>query len=113
MPLLEWNDIMAFGWAIVFLIWGFRFLRPDNALAKKFARAEEADPDVIAKKCSRICFSYAACMVVIGIASILDWTVLVLLVYFGMVADVLIGRFRILWKDAEEENARRDRQDHP
>lgn len=113
MPLLEWNDIMAFGWAIVFLIWGFRFLRPDNALVNKIAKADGVEREVLAKKWSRLCFGGALCLVVIGIASILDWTILMLVVYFGLVAYVLIGRFRILWKDAEEENARRDRQDHP
>ena len=108
MPVLEWEDIMCFGWAIVFLIWGFRFRREDNDFVTKVAQKENREREKVAKDCARTCFINAFCIIVVGIASMMDWTAVMLTVFFGMAAYYLFLAARAWWKDAEEKTQNQD-----
>ena len=108
MPVLEWDDIMCFAWAILFLVWGFRFRNHDNGFVTKVAQKQDREQEKVAKDCSRICFINAFCLVVVGIAAIMDWTAVMLTVFFGMVAYYMFGTVRAWWKDAEENAQNQD-----
>ena len=108
MPVLEWDDIMCFAWAILFLVWGFRFRNADNGFVTKVAKKWDRDQEKVAKDCSRICFINGFCLMGVGIAAIMDWTAVILTIYFGMVAYYLFSTFRALWKDAEEKAQNQD-----
>ena len=108
MPVLEWDDIMGFAWAILFLVWGFRFRNPDNGFVTKVAQRQDREQEKVAKDCSRICFINAFCLVIVGIAAIMDWTAVMLTVFFGMVAYYLFGTVCAWWKDSEENAQNQD-----
>lgn len=112
MPVIEWSDIMCFGWAIVFLIWGFRFRSPDNGFVTKVAHADNEKRDKLAREWSRTCFINAFCLVVVGIAVIMDWTAVALMIYFGMAVCYLFHVGRAWWKDAEEKAQHQEKQDN-
>ncbi|MBQ4550222.1 MAG: hypothetical protein IJA49_03925 [Oscillospiraceae bacterium] len=103
MPVLEWSDVICFGWAIVFLIFGFRFRREDNDFVSKVAQADREKREKVARDWSRTCFINAICLVFIGIASMMDWTAVMLMVFFGMAGSYLFRIGRAWWKDAEEK----------
>ena len=108
MPVLKWDDIMCFAWAILFLVWGFRFRNPDNGFVTKVAQKQDREQEIVAKDCARTCFINAFCLVIVGIAAIMDWTAVMLTVFFGMVAYYLFGTVCAWWKDSEENAQNQD-----
>ena len=108
MSVLEWSDIIVFGWAILFLIWGFRFRREDSDFVTKVAQKENREREDVARDCARTCFINAFCIMVVGIGAIMDWTAVMLIVFFGMVAYYLFPVVRAWWKDAVEESQHQD-----
>ena len=108
MPVLEWSDIMCFGWAVVFLIWGFRFRMDDNDFVTKVAQSDDEKREIVARNWSRSCFLNAFCLAAVGIAAIMDWTAVMLTIFFGMVVYDLFLVGRAWWKDAEAKAQNQD-----